>query len=249
MSEPKLGASRLVGLLSLGAALSCGPKAPDKPGVFVVGVDGMDPVITARLMDEGKLPNFKKLAELGSFQPLGTANPPQSPVAWSTFVTGKNPGGHGIFDFVHRDPKTYMPISSATEVVDPGEAVQVFGYYLPVSGETAGNNRGGTPFWDRLVEAGVDVEVYRVPGNYPPPPSDAKVLSGMGTVDMRGGYGVYTWYTDQPVAEKDEKKGDIQLVSFSDDDLDGAPDTVRGTLKGPPDLFHLPPGQVPTDND
>lgn len=230
-------------------ALSCGPTPPDRPGVFVLGVDGMDPVITARLMDEGKLPNFKKLAEQGDFQPLGTANPPQSPVAWSTFVTGKNPGGHGIFDFVHRDPKTYMPISSATEVVEPGDAVELFGYYLPVGGEAAGNNRGGTPFWDTLVGAGVDVEVYRVPGNYPPTPSDAKVLSGMGTVDMRGGYGVYTWFTDQAVPNKDKLKGDIQLVSLSDDDLDGAPDTVRGRLKGPPDLFHLPPGKAPTDAD
>lgn len=240
---------RLLPLLALPALLSCGPKAPEVPGVFVVGVDGMDPVITARLMDEGRLPNFKKLAEQGGFQPLGTANPPQSPVAWSTFVTGLNPGGHGIFDFVHRDPKTYLPISSATEVVEPGDAVQVFGYYLPIGGETAGNNRAGTPFWDRLVDAGVDVEVYRVPGNYPPPPSEAKVLSGMGTVDMRGGYGVYTWFTDQPVTNKEELKGDIQLVSRSDDDLDGVLDTVRGTLKGPPDIFHLAPGQVPRDSD
>ena len=236
-------------IAALPLVLSCGQSPPDRPGVFVLGVDGMDPVITARLMDEGKLPNFKKLADQGDFQPLGTANPPQSPVAWSTFVTGKNPGGHGIFDFVHRDPKTYMPISSATEVVEPGDAVELFGYYLPVGGEAAGNNRGGTPFWDTLVGAGVDVEVYRVPGNYPPTPSDAKVLSGMGTVDMRGGYGVYTWFTDQAVPNKDKLKGDIQLVSLSDDDLDGAPDTVRGRLKGPPDLFHLPPGKAPTDAD
>ena len=71
----------------------------------------------------------------------------------------------------------------------------------------------------------------------------AKVLSGMGTVDMRGGYGVYTWFTDRAVPDKDKLKGDIQLVSLSDDDLDGAPDTVRGTLKGPPDIFHLVIGQ------
>ena len=197
-------------LAALPLSMSCGKDAPDLPGVFVLGVDGMDPVITARLIAAGKLPNFKKLAEQDSRLP------------------------HEV---------------DLTEVVEPGDAVELFGYYLPVGGETAGNNRGGTPFWDRLLDAGVDVEVYRVPGNYPPTPSDAKVLSGMGTVDMRGGYGVYTWFTDRAVPDKDKLKGDIQLVSLSDDDLDGAADTVRGTLKGPPDIFHLPPGQAPTDAD
>ena len=60
------------------------------------------------------LQDLVRLAEQGSFQDLGTSNPPQSPVAWSNFVTGMNPGGHGIFDFVHRVPATYHPISSAT---------------------------------------------------------------------------------------------------------------------------------------
>jgi predicted AlkP superfamily phosphohydrolase/phosphomutase len=237
----------LVGLLVLAA---CAHEPPDKPGVFVLGVDGMDPQILRRLMDEGKMPAFAKLAAAGSFQPLGTSTPPQSPVAWSTFVTGLDPGGHGIFDFVHRDPKTYTPISSATPPpAEPGRTLELFGYYLPIGGSAPTNNRGGVPFWDSLHAAGVDVEVYRMPGAYPPTASSAKVLSGMGTVDMRGGYGVYTWFTDRPVPRQRELKGDIQLVSVQDDDLDGVPDTVRGTLKGPPDLFHLPPGKSPEAND
>jgi predicted AlkP superfamily phosphohydrolase/phosphomutase len=239
---------RLLGLLLLLAA--CTRTPPDKAGVFVLGVDGMDPGILQRLMDEGKMPNFARLARDGSFQPLATSNPPQSPVAWSTFVTGLDPGGHGIFDFVHRDPKTYMPISSATPPPgEPGRALHLFGYYLPIGGESPKNNRGGVPFWDALHDAGVPVEVYRMPGNYPPTPSKAKTLSGMGTVDMRGGYGVYTWFTDQPVPGRSNLKGDIQLVSVQDDDLDGVPDTVRGTLKGPPDIFRLPPGKIPGDGD
>ena len=229
---------------------SCAPEPPDVPGLFVLGVDGMDPVILQRMMDEGKLPNIKALATEGAFQPLGTVNPPQSPVAWSSFVTGLDPGGHGIFDFVHRDPLKYVPISSATPPPgDPGKSVEIAGYYFPIGGDEVGNNRGGTPFWDTLHDAGVDVEVYRIPGNYPVPASEAKVLSGMGTVDMRGGYGVYTWFTDQPVKDREHVKGDIQLVTVDDTDLDGVPDTVNGTLKGPPDLFHLPPGQAPADNE
>ncbi|HEY8517287.1 MAG TPA: alkaline phosphatase family protein [Candidatus Binatia bacterium] len=236
-------------LLALFIATTSHAARDDRPGIFVLGVDGMDPVILRRLMDAGKMPNFVRLAQQGSFVELATANPPQSPVAWSTFVTGMNPGGHGVYDFVHRDPKTYMPISSATAPEEPGSAVSLFGYYLPIGGSAPKNNRGGVPFWDPLFDAGVDVEVYRMPGNYPPPPSDAKVLSGMGTVDLRGGYGTYTWFTTYPVRGREELKGDIQQVSLSDDDLDGVPDTVRGTLKGPPDLFRLPPGQAPGEND
>jgi hypothetical protein len=66
---------------------------------------------------------------------------------------------------------------------------------------------------------------------------------------MRGGYGVYTWYTDQPVSRRSEIKGDIQLVSVQDEDLDGTPDTVRSAIKGPPDIFRIPPGHVPGDAD
>jgi predicted AlkP superfamily phosphohydrolase/phosphomutase len=236
-------------LAALGA-LACLAHAsgPTEPGVFVLGIDGMDPVILQRLMDEGRMPHFQSLARDGSFQPLGTSNPPQSPVAWSTFVTGMDPGGHGIFDFVHRDPKTHHPISSATPPVDTDiPALRFFGYVIPLASTDVPNNRGGAPWWDILVDHGVDVEVYRMPGNFPTPPSRAKVLDGMGTVDLRGGYGTYTLYTDRAVA-KDKPKGDIQLVSLQDLDLDGTPETARGILRGPPDAFHLEPGQVPNDS-
>jgi predicted AlkP superfamily phosphohydrolase/phosphomutase len=170
-------------------------------------------------------------------------------VAWSNFVTGMNPGGHGIFDFIHRDPATYKPISSATPPVDdPGSAVHFFGYVIPTSAPELVNNRGGIPWWDVLTNHGVDVEVYRIPGNFPTPPSAARVLGGMGTVDVRGGFGTYTLYTDRPV-DKDDPNGDIELVRVQDLDLDGAPETVRGVLRGPPDQFHLEPGQVPGKSD
>jgi predicted AlkP superfamily phosphohydrolase/phosphomutase len=160
-----------------------------------------------------------------------------------------NPGGHGIFDFIHRDPATYKPISSATPPVDdPGSAVHFFGYVIPTSAPELVNNRGGIPWWDVLTNHGVDVEVYRIPGNFPTPPSAARVLGGMGTVDVRGGFGTYTLYTDRPV-DKDDPNGDIELVRVQDLDLDGAPETVRGVLRGPPDQFHLEPGQVPGKSD
>jgi len=220
----------------------------DRPGIFIMGVDGMDPVILQRLIDEGKMPHFAKFAKEGTFQSLGTANPPQSPVAWSNFVTGMNPGGHGVFDFMHRDKKNYAPLSSATRVSEEeATSLNLFGFVIPISGGDLENNRGGTPWWDYLHDAGVDVEVFRIPGNYPTPESEAKVLSGMGTTDLRGGFGTYTLYTDQ-IVERDKPKGDIQFVTVRDLDLDGTPDTVTAALKGPPDALRLEPGQVPTDN-
>ncbi|MBT3217536.1 MAG: hypothetical protein HN348_00460 [Proteobacteria bacterium] len=234
--------------------MGCGkePTGPDVPGFFVLGVDGADPTILKRMVEEGRMPAFAKLIDDGSFQLLGTSTPPQSPVAWSSFITGMDPGGHGIFDFVHRDPNNYHPISSATPPPsgeDDSSAVEVGGLYIPLGGGGILNNRGGKPFWDYLYEAGVDVEVYRIPGNYPTPASEAKVLGGMGTIDMRGGYGTYTWYTDQPLLDTSEIKGDVELVSVQDNDLDGIPETVISTIKGPPDIFHLPPGQEPHDDD
>jgi predicted AlkP superfamily phosphohydrolase/phosphomutase len=119
---------------------------------------------------------------------------------------------------------------------------------IPLSGTELLNNRGGTPWWDVLVENGVDVEVLRIPGNFPTPESKAKVLDGMGTVDLRGGFGTYTFYTDA-VVEKDDPKGDIEYVTVRDLDLDGTPETVTGILRGPPDQFHLEPGQLPGQGD
>src|SRR5690349_13173280 len=66
--------------------------------MIILGIDGMDPVILNRLMDEGKLPHFRKLQTEGDFKPLATTMPPQSPVAWSTFITGMDPGRHEIYD-------------------------------------------------------------------------------------------------------------------------------------------------------
>ncbi|MGC2151498.1 MAG: alkaline phosphatase family protein, partial [Terriglobales bacterium] len=107
-----------VGVLSL---LSCqraqGASHPRK--MIVIGVDGLDPDLLTKFMADGKMPNFAKLAAQGSFRRLTTSIPPQSPVAWSNLITGLNAGGHGIFDFIHRDPKTLDPYFSTSKVEGP----------------------------------------------------------------------------------------------------------------------------------
>jgi predicted AlkP superfamily phosphohydrolase/phosphomutase len=85
--------------------------APQK--VIVLGFDGVDARYTEQWMNEGKLPNLAKLRAEGTFRALRPTIPAQTPVSWSTFSTGIDPGRTGIFDFLRRDPKTYLPVFAA----------------------------------------------------------------------------------------------------------------------------------------
>src|SRR6266498_2776072 len=81
--------------------------------VIVLGFDGVDARYTQKWMEEGKLPNLAKLRDSGTFRPLRPTIPAQTPVSWSTFSTGIDPGRTGIFDFLRRDPKSYLPLFAA----------------------------------------------------------------------------------------------------------------------------------------
>jgi len=81
--------------------------------VIVLGFDGVDARYTEQWMNEGKLPNLARLRAQGTFRPLRPTVPAQTPVSWSTFSTGIDPGRTGIFDFLRRDPKTYLPVFAA----------------------------------------------------------------------------------------------------------------------------------------
>lgn len=96
----------LVILLLFAGALS-GQDEPKK--VVVLGVDALDARLVQQYMDEGRLPNFKKLADEGHYSPLETSYPPMSPAAWSTMTTGLNPGKTGIFGFLKRRDGSYEP--------------------------------------------------------------------------------------------------------------------------------------------
>ncbi len=86
-----------------------------RPKVVVLGFDGADARLVEKWMQEGQLPNLAKLRDDGSFAPLQPTNPPQTPVSWSTFATGLNPGKTRIFDFLKRDPKDYLPDFAMTK--------------------------------------------------------------------------------------------------------------------------------------
>jgi predicted AlkP superfamily phosphohydrolase/phosphomutase len=143
------------------------------------------------------LPNLARLRDEGHFSRLGTTTPPQSPVAWSTFITGLDPVEHGMFDFVHRDPQTLQPFSSMSRTEEPPWTFTLGPYILPLSRSRVVSLRRGTPFWQLLSQHGIPVTVLRMPTNYPPAETGT-ALSGMGTPDLRGTLGTFSFYTDDP---------------------------------------------------
>lgn len=81
----------------------------DETRVIVLGFDGVDPELLEKFMGEGKLPHLASLRQTGTYLPLGSTLPPQSPVSWAAFATGMNPGKTRIFDFLTRIPGSYYP--------------------------------------------------------------------------------------------------------------------------------------------
>jgi len=157
--------------------------------VVVLGFDGVDPDLVRQWIDV--LPNIKELAQQGTLTELGTTNPPESPVAWASFSTGMNPGKHGIFDFLRRDPDTYFPDIGLVEVK---RAKFLFGF-LPISRPVITNNRKGTSFWKQLDANGIPTANLRMPLEFP-----AEVLnygetwSGLSVPDVRGTWGTYFYF-------------------------------------------------------
>ncbi len=152
--------------------------------VVIVGLDGMDPRRAKRLMDAGRLPRLKALAEAGHFSPLGSTCPPISPVAWSTFATGVNPGKHQIFDFLSRDLTTCLPLLSSTRITTTKDG-----------GIEAKLLRKSKPFWHILSEKRVSCTALRMPISFPPEPSQGRSLAAMCTPDLRGTQGEFTVFT------------------------------------------------------
>ncbi len=137
--------------------------------LVILGFDGADPDLYEKWRDEGKLPNLKRLEEKGGYSTLATTVPAQSPVAWSSFSTGNNPGKHNIFDFIIRDPKTYQPGIGMVTVKK-----KRFG-----KPEITSSQEGET-FWEILSKNGIKSEVIRVPLTFPAKPVLGSLLSGLG---------------------------------------------------------------------
>lgn len=174
--------------------------------IVVLGVDGLDPEILAATIEAypEAMGNFVWLRDsMSGIQSLGTSIPPQSPVAWSNFITGRDPGAHGIFDFVHRDPVTRGQVAPTVTVED--------GWNIPLPGEwtlaipgASTPTRQGDAFWKVLADNGVPADIWRIPANFPVEPADGVSFPGMMTPVLDGSYGGATLYTAQK-AEQEAK--------------------------------------------
>jgi predicted AlkP superfamily phosphohydrolase/phosphomutase len=156
-------------------------KGPAENRVVILGFDGVDPDWVERWAAD--LPNLAALLGGRKLQRLATTTPPQSPVAWSTFATSLNPGAHGIFDFVARDPQSYLPMVGTNDYAPP----KLDGGGKLLTKATATSPRQGTPFWKIAADGGKRVRLLFVPYSFPPDPlpADSGMLSGLGVPDLR----------------------------------------------------------------
>lgn len=207
--------------------------------VFVLGLDGIDPVLLKTYMDEDILPNFKKLKEIGGFLPLTTSMPPQSAVAWSDFITGMNTGGHGIIDFIARDPMTYHPYLSTSKTIEPQKSIKIGDWIIPFSRGEVNLLRKGKAFWEILESKGIPTVVIKIPSNFPPVKTEGVSLSGMGTPDILGTYGTFSFYTTETEIGA-EIGGNVFNVSVKDN-------TVKAAITGPVNNFRKDRDRVNID--
>ena len=192
-------------LLILLLLLGCSKHEQTHKKVLVLGIDGMDPLILNELIDQGKMQTFKRFIEKGYFKNLYSSIPPQSPVAWSNVITGNDPETHGIFDFIHRHPETLEPYLSGSEIEEPGSFISLGKWRIPLKGGKMNLLRKGESFWRLLENQGIPSTIIKMPSNFPPAESESRTLSGMGTPDLLGTPGEFTFFSNDP---KDIKKKD-----------------------------------------
>lgn len=228
----RAGALLMAGLAALGMTTlsSCGSGEARRdtgppPGrrVVVLGFDGTDPDFVEQWKD--KLPNMAEMMKTGSFHRLETTTPPSSCTAWSTFTTGMNPGGHGIFDFILRDPKTYLP--DRTGAVSH-KAEYRFGLF-ETKPETFTTTMSGEAFWTTADRAGKRSVVLRVPCIYPLEKEEhSYAQGGLGLPDIRGSEGTFHYWASD-LSPRDAASSELggKVVSLS------AGDAVETIVEGP----------------
>lgn len=175
--------------------------------VIVIGLDGLEPTIVESMLQRGELPNLIRIRQMGLYSRLKTTFPAQTPVAWSSFATGTNPGGHGIFDFISRNPATYLPDAALSHFAPPKN---IF------SPPQVVNQRKGVPFWQTLSQAGITSVVLRCPCTFPPDEINGRMIAGVGVPDLRGSQNKGTFYTQDRTVQPGESEQVVFLDAGND---------------------------------
>ncbi len=166
--------------------------------VVILGLDGQDPELTDQFLAEGILPNFARLRDMGCYKRLKTSLPAESPVAWSCFQTGCNPGKHKVFDFLVPNRKSYLPELCSAEIRPPKRNLKIGKYRIPLSKPQLSFSRKSQSFWKILGDHGVFSTVLRVPISFPPEKFNGVLLSAMAVPDLKGTQGTFSYYSSDP---------------------------------------------------
>jgi predicted AlkP superfamily phosphohydrolase/phosphomutase len=214
--------------------------------LIVVGFDGQEPRITERLMAEGRLPNFSALAERGGYSRLRSTFPSITPVAWSSFTTGTNPGKHNIFDFLDRDPRTYLPRLSSTEIGSVTRVLKLGRLRIPLAKPSIRLLRKSKPFWTILGEHNIWSTIIRVPITFPPDEFYGAQLGAMCIPDLLGTQGTFLLFTTRSEGGVFQEGGQRFVLSTN-----GSKDSFEGTIEGPENTFFKdnPPMTLPLKID
>jgi len=207
------------------------PKNPRAKRVIILGLDGLDPKLLEGYMQEGKLPHFSELKKKGGYRRLGTTLPALSPVAWSTFQTGVNPGAHNIFDFLSRDKRFCLPELSAVKTETTTTSWKIGPFVIPRKKSQVRLMRRSKPFWRYLGDRNILANIIRVPISYPPEPFRGNILSAMCTPDLRGTQGTFSVFTTRENISADTggdaTGGEVSKLMYRDG-------SFHAELYGPP---------------
>ncbi|MEE8305116.1 MAG: alkaline phosphatase family protein [Candidatus Tectomicrobia bacterium] len=154
-----------------------------QPKVFIIGLDGATFDLIKPWAAAGKLPTFKHLLHIGVHASLESVIPPITPPAWTSFMTGMNPGKHGLFNFIEYNPQ--------------GHSIRY----------TNASNRKVHTLWRFLNDLGWTVGMINVPMTYPPAEVNGFCISGLDTPDADSNF-VYPLWLKQ---ELEQAVGEIYL--------------------------------------
>ncbi len=155
--------------------------------VFLLGIDGGTFQVIDYLIAQDKLPNMARLMRHGARAVLQSTIPPITPAAWLSLATGKNPGKHGIVDFLQRAPNSYR--------------------FRPVDSRS----NAEPTLWEILSQKGKKVVVYNVPVTYPPHEVNGVIISGMDTPGLESEFTYPSYLREKIAAAFPDYRIDVQI--------------------------------------
>ncbi|MFN8434533.1 MAG: alkaline phosphatase family protein [Anaerolineales bacterium] len=183
---------------------------------LIIGLDAFDPTFFEKLHSQGKTPNLSKLLAGGGYSRFRVSDPPQSEVSWTSIATGMNPGGHGMFDFVHRNPANY---SLQVSLLPTQKNLLGLQFVPPYSAQT---------IFDEAVEDGFPATSMWWPATFPAKlASPVQTIPGLGTPDILGRLGIGTHFSIDDLPADPERKTAVRKLTKK------GTYKYSGTLEGP----------------